>query len=91
LRGWKGEETMCDIRINSEDEFRQLAAQLRKEYGRIQIRVHQAVLTGKWFVQLYRFCKDFPPAGIFDLVATFVTTDKEVALRLMDLEKGKPK
>ncbi len=82
---------MCDIRLTSEDEFRELAGQLRNEYGKIQIRAHLAVRTGKWFVQLYRFCKDFPPAGIFDLVATFVTTDEKVALRLMDLEKGKSK
>lgn len=80
---------MCDIRVNSEAEFRELAAQLKNEYGKIQIRVHQAVLTGKWFVQVYRFCKDFPPVGTFDLVATFVTTNEKVALRLMDLEKGK--
>lgn len=46
------------------------------------------IVTGKRFVQLYRFCKDFSPAGVFDLVATFVTTDEKVSLRLMDLEKG---
>ena len=80
---------MCDIRVSSESEFRELAAQLRNEYGKIQIRVHQAVLTGKWFVRVYRFCKDFPPAGTFDLGATFVTTDENVAVGLMDLEKGK--
>lgn len=79
---------MCDIRVNSEDEFSELAYQLRGEYGKIQIRVYEAILVGKWFVRLYRFCKDFPPAGTFDLVATFVTSDEKVALRLMDLEKG---
>ncbi|MCL5266958.1 MAG: hypothetical protein M1469_02505 [Bacteroidetes bacterium] len=80
---------MCDIRVTSEDEFTELAVQLRNEYGKIQIRVHQAVLTGKWFVGVYRFCKDFPPAGTFDLVATFVTMDEKVALKMTDLEKGK--
>ncbi len=79
---------MCDIRVNSEAEFRELAAQLRNEYGQIQIRVHEVVLTGKWFVQVYRFCKDFPPAGTFDLVATFVTTDEKVAVGHMDLSAG---
>lgn len=79
---------MCDIRVNSEAEFRELAAQLKNEDGKIQIRVWEAVLVGKWFVRLYRFCKDFPPSGTFDLVATFVTTDEKVALGLMDFEKG---
>ena len=79
---------MCYIRVSSEDEFRELAARLKKKYGRIQVRVCEAVLVGKWFVRLYRFCKDFPPAGTFDLVTTFVTKDEKVALRLMDLERG---
>ena len=77
---------MCDIRINSEAEFRELAARLKLKYRKIQIRVHEASLTGKWFVYLYRYCKDFP-GGTYDHVATFVTTDEKVALRLMDLER----
>ena len=76
-----------DIRFESEVEFRKFAARQKREYEKIQIRVTEAVLTGKWFVNLYLYCKDFP-GGTYDHVATFVTTDEQVALRLMDLSEG---
>ena len=77
-------------RINSEAEFREFALRLKREHGRIEIRVTEAVLVGKFFVKLSHWCKDFPGGG-FDAVADFVTKDKALALRLMQLEKGGPK
>ena len=74
-------------RINSEAEFRDLALRLKREHGRIEIRVTEAVFVGRFFVQLSHWCKDFPGGG-FNAVGEFVTKDKALALRLMELEKG---
>ena len=77
-----------DIRFDSEEEFRKFATGEKKEYGRIQIRVTENLLVHKFFVYLYHWCKDFP-GGSWSSAAYFVTKDREVALRLMDLEGGK--
>jgi len=77
-------------RINSEAEFRELALQLKRKYGRIQIKVTEAVLTGNIFVYLDFWSENFP-GGTFFSEAELVTKDKALALRLMELEKGGPK
>ena len=75
-----------DIRFDSEEEFSKFAATEKKEYGRIQIRVTENLLVHKFFVYLYHWCKDFP-GGSWSSAAYFVTKDREIALRLMHLEK----
>ena len=77
-----------DIRFDSEEEFSKFAAAEKKEYGRIQIRVTENLLVHKFFIYLYHRCKDFP-GGSWSSAAYFVTKDRKVALRLMDLEGGK--
>ena len=78
-------------RINTEAEFRELAARLKRKYGRIDVTAYQVLLNGKWFVHLHRWCKDFPAGpfkrGAWSCVADFVTMDEAVMLRLMDLGK----
>lgn len=76
-----------EIRFESEVEFREFAAQEKKEFVKIQIRVTENFLVGKFFVYLYHWCKDFPGGGWL-LSAYFVTKNKEIALKLRDLEKG---
>ena len=74
-----------DIRFESEDEFRKFAADLKRRYSRIQIRVTENLLVHKFFVYIYRWCKDFP-GGAWDREGYFVTKDREVAMRLYYLE-----
>ena len=77
-------------RIDSEVEFRELAFREKKEYEKIQIRVTENLLVGKFFVYLSRWCKDFPGGG-WSCSAYFVTKSKEVALSLMKLERSDSK
>ena len=74
-----------DIRFESEDEFREFAAALKMEHSRIQIRVTENLLVHKLFVYIYRWCEDFP-GGAWDCEGYFVTKDREVAMKLRDLE-----
>jgi hypothetical protein len=79
---------MCE-EINTEAEFRELAARLKWKYGKIQIRVDENLLVNKFFVYLFRWCKDFP-GGAWDRYGCFVTKSREVALSLMELEGKQP-
>lgn len=74
-----------NIRFDSEVEFRQFAADLKRQCSRIQIRVTENLLVHKFFVYIYRWCKDFP-GGAWHREGYFVTKDREVAMRLYDLE-----
>ena len=74
-----------EIRFDSEDEFREFAADLKRQYPRIQIRVTENLLVHKFFVYIYRWCKDYPGGG-WGYEGYFVTKDREVAMRLYDLE-----
>ncbi|MCL4509532.1 MAG: hypothetical protein M1470_00435 [Bacteroidetes bacterium] len=78
---------MFEERIDSEAEFRKFAVRERAKYEKIQIRVTENLLVNKFFVDLYRWCKDFPGGG-WSHSKYFVTKDREVALKLRDLEKG---
>ena len=74
-----------DTRFDSEVEFRQFAADLKRQYSRIQIRVTENLLVHKFFVYIYRWCKDYPGGG-WAYEGYFVTKDREVAMKLYDLE-----
>ncbi len=74
-----------DIRFDSEDEFRTFAADLKRQHSRIQIKVTENLLVHKSFVYVYSWCKDFP-GGAWELDGLFVTKEREVAMRLLDLE-----
>ncbi len=74
-----------DTRFDSEVEFREFAADLKRRYSRIQIRVTENLLVHKFFVYIYRWCKDFP-GGAWDREGYFVTKEREVAMKLYDLE-----
>ncbi len=76
---------MCKVRVSSREEFIELAARLKEEFGKIQVRLEYYPLVGKWFVSLYRFCKDFPPAGAYSIAADYATTDEKEARSLLDL------
>ena len=74
-----------DTRFESELEFRKFAADLKRQHSRIQIRVTENLLVHKFFVYIYRWCKDFP-GGAWDREGYFVTKEREVAMKLYDLE-----
>jgi hypothetical protein len=74
-------------RIDSEVEFRKLAARQKRDHEKIQIRVTENLLVGKFFVYLYHWCKDFPGCG-WSSCAYFVTKNRDVALGLKELERG---
>ncbi len=74
-----------DTRFDSEDEFRKFAADLKCQHSRIKIRVTENLLVHKFFVYIYRWCKDFP-GGAWYREGYFVTKEREVAMKLYDLE-----
>ncbi len=81
---------MFEERIDSEVEFRKFAAREKARYGKIQIRVDENLLVHKFFIHLYRWCKDFPGGG-WSCSAYFVTKNRDVALSLMKLERSESK
>ncbi len=78
-----------EMRFDSEVEFRKFADRQRREYGRIQVRVIENLLVGKFFVHLSRWSKDFPGGG-WDRSGYFVTESRDVAMSLLKLEREQP-